>query len=47
MLKGDYDNAEAYFRRAQHAGVEAAGVNLGELAKKRENDFLVNQKKRK
>lgn len=46
MLKGDYDNAEAYFRRAQHAGIEDAVFNLEELAKKRENDFLVNQKKR-
>lgn len=47
MLKGDYDNAEAYLRRAEHAGVEAASINLNELAKKRENDFLINQKKRK
>lgn len=47
MLKGDYDNAEVHLRRAEHAGVEAASINLNELAKKRENDFLVNQKKRK
>lgn len=47
LLKGDYDNAESHFRRAKHAGVEAASINLDELAKKRENDFQIDQKKRK
>lgn len=47
LLKGEYENAELHFRKAEYAGVEAASANLSELAKKRENDFQINQKKRK
>lgn len=45
LLKGDYDNAEAYLRDAAKGGVKEATANLEELAKKKENDLLINRKK--
>lgn len=37
MLKGNYGQAESYFNAAANAGLEAAAVNLTELAKKLQN----------
>lgn len=47
LLKGDYDNAETCLNKAAKGGVKEATANLDELAKKRENELLINKKKRK
>lgn len=37
LLKGDYENGERFFKSASEMGLEAAGRNLEELAKKKTN----------
>ncbi|WP_369073794.1 tetratricopeptide repeat protein, partial [Bacteroides salyersiae] len=44
MLSGDYDKAESYLRKAVEMGLPEAGMNLGEITKKRENMALIGQK---
>lgn len=46
MLKGDYDKAEQYLDAARAAGLEAATVNLEELAHKRENVAAIQKQNR-
>lgn len=44
MLKGDYDTAEHYLKKAVAAGINIAAKNLREIEKKRENIRLIESK---
>ena len=46
LLKGEYENAEKYLKAAAESGLEAAGHNLEELAKKKTNAAEIEKKNR-
>ena len=45
LLEGNYERAETYLQTAAADGLEVAKQNLEELAKKRENELLLNKEK--
>ncbi|KAB5207561.1 cell envelope biogenesis protein OmpA, partial [Bacteroides thetaiotaomicron] len=47
LLKGEYEHAEEYLKAAAKSGLQAAGQNLEELAKKKTNAAEIEKKKRK
>ena len=47
LLKGEYEHAEEYLKAAAKSGLQAAGQNLEELAKKKTNTAEIEKKKRK
>ena len=47
LLKGEYEHAEEYLKAAAKSGLQAAGQNLEELAKKKKNAAEIEKKKRK
>ena len=46
LLKGEYEHAEKYLNDANGEGLEAAGLNLKELAVKRANAAEIEKKNR-
>ena len=46
LLKGEYEKGEKYLKIASESGLEAAGHNLEELARKRTNAAEIEKKNR-